>query len=266
MNQVQPPYNSSPAGNAGQRYQPNTGANGNNGYVAGQQPRSTERNNIGFLTGQRDQKAFSKAHKHTAQVRLLRILFPIVAVFMMLGIGGSYFWYSLGAPTIQVQSTSFDDGNMVMKNPVLKGVDKANRPYELTAVEAIQNAKKLMQIELNQISANIPMDEKTYAKITAGNGFYDSEAKTLVLGGEVDIITDNGMRIRLQDADIDIGAGNMFTNNPVIMNSAQAKIKADSVAIEDNGESIIFNKNVKMTLFPNKIKATQNTPNANIAN
>lgn len=253
LNQVQPPYNTNTAGAVGAASQGGVHAQVNTQI-------NTEVNTMGridFLAGQRDVKAFNKAINHSSRVRLLRVLFPVTAILMIFGIGGAYYWKSIGTPTFTVQSTSFDNGNMVMKNPVIKGVDEENRPYELTAKEAVQNTKELTKIELLEINAIVPMEGSSFAKITAGNGLYDSEAKTLLLGGEVDILSDDGMRIILQDADIDIGAGNMFTNNPVIMSSPQAKISADSVAIENNGDSIIFNKNVKMTLYPKSIKSAQ---------
>lgn len=243
---MQPPYNANTAGNSGSLHK----------HVQRQfQGSDTER--VDFLTGKRDAKAFNKAHSHSNRVRYLRVVFPVVATLMIFGIVGAYYWKSLGTPTLSVQSASFDGGNMVMKNPILKGVDEENRPYKLTAKEAVQNTQELTKIELSEIDAVVPMQGAVYAKILAGNGFYDSEAKTLLLGGEVDILSDDGMRIILQDADIDIGAGNMFTNNPVTMNSAQAKISAGSVAIENNGDSIIFNKNVKMTLYPKSIKSAK---------
>lgn len=244
MNQVQPPYNTNTAGNAG--------------AVSHAQTQMPSEDRVDFLTNQRDSKAFNKAHSHSGRVRILRIALPLIAVLMIVGIVGAYYGKSSGAPTLTVQSTSFDDGNMVMKSPVLKGVDKENRPYILKAKEAIQDAKELTKIELHEIDAVIPMEGTSFANVKAGNGLYDSKGKTLLLGGEVDILSDNGMRIRLQDADIDIGAGNMFTNNPVFMSSPQAEIRAGSIAIEDNGESIIFNKNVKMTLYPKSIKSAQN--------
>jgi len=245
LNQVQPPHNTNIAGNAGE--------------VSPVQfrPQDQAQDRFDFLTGQRDLKAFNKAHSHSSKVRFLRIALPIIAVLMIVGIVGSYYGKLSGAPTLTVQSTSFDDGNMVMKNPVLRGVDRENRPYELKAKEAIQDAKELTKIELHEIDAVIPMEGTSFANIKAGNGLYDSKGKTLLLGGEVDILSDNGIRIKLQDADIDIGAGNMFTNNPVFVSSLQAEIHAGSIAIEENGDSIIFTKGVKMTLYPKTIKSAQ---------
>lgn len=254
MNQIQPPHNTNIAGNTGTvnhaQFQSRNQAQNHS-----QLP---DEDRVDFLTGQRDLKAFNKANSHSSRVRILRILLPIIAVLMIVGIAGSYFWKSSSAPTLSVQSTSFDNGNMVMKNPVLRGVDKENRPYELKAKEAIQDVKELTIIELHEIDAVIPMEGTNFANIKAGNGLYDSKAKTLVLGGEVDILSDDGIRVKLQDADIDIDAGNMFTNNPVFMSSPQAEIYAGSIAIEENGESITFNKNVKMTLYPKNIKSAQN--------
>lgn len=214
---------------------------------------------VDFLTGQRDKKAFKKADNHTSTVRVLRWLFPIVGFLIVLSVSLTYFWHQAGSPTLQVESKSFDSGNMIMQNPVLRGLDKESRPYELTAKQAIQDASNLNQIELSEIKASVPMDENTNVDIRAGNGFYDAEAKKLNLGGNVDLTTQDGMNIQLQDAKIDIGKGHIITENFVQMNSASAKISSNGVEVKGNGEHIIFKSNVKMTIYPQAYKDAQNS-------
>lgn len=202
----------------------------------------------------RHKNAFQRARNHSGMVRILRIAFPLIAIVMIAIIGGAYYWSKAGLPSLAIESAALFDGRMVMKNPALKGLDKENRPYVLTAEEAIQDINNPSQIELVRIDANVPMDDGLFAQITAGMGFYDSTAKTLRLDGEVDVVTDNGMTIRLQEADIDMGAGTLVTNNPVSMTSRQAKISADRLNIEGNGELIIFETHVKMTLYPDRLE------------
>jgi lipopolysaccharide export system protein LptC len=146
---------------------------------------------------------------------------------------------------------------MVMKNPELNGVDRQKRPYNLLAKEAIQNPTEPGKVELLQIDAKVPMDDKLYARIIAGTGFYDSEAKTLKLGGEVDVKTDDGMSIKLQDADIDIEGKTLSTKSPISMTSEQATISANQLQVEDGGKRIIFTNRVRMTIYPDKLKKAE---------
>lgn len=216
-----------------------------------------------FILAGRDKNAFKRANHHSWLVRLLKILFPILALLLLVTIAGSYYWAQIGSPTLKVEDTVLKDTRIVMKNPELKGFDKENRPYVLNAAEAIQDALNPSTVELSQIDANVPMQDGIYADIIAGTGLYDSKAKTLKLGGEVDVRTITGMFIKLQDADIDMDAGTLFTDSPILMSSPQAKISADALRVEGNGEKVIFNNRVKMTIFPDKIETSTNTISQN---
>ena len=213
-----------------------------------------------FLGGERDLRSFNRAHSHSGIVKFLRILLPLTAIAIILILFGAYFWSQASVPDLKIKSTAIVDSKMVMKNPELNGVDKDNRPYNLSAREAITDPVKPRQVELLGIDANVPMEEGLFAKILAGTGFYDADAKLLNLGGEVDVKTDNGMTMNLQDADIDIGAGSLQTSNPVLITTQQAKISADRMRVEGNGKSVVFESRVKMTLYPDKIdQAGQST-------
>lgn len=222
--------------------------------VGGVGQTSTNGRDMNFILSQRDAKAFKRASRHSWFVRFLRVAFPAIGLFVVFIVGGSYFWKQAGAPTVTIEETTLTDNRIVMKNPELKGFDKQERPYVLNASEAIQDVKNPSAIELHQIDANVPMQDGVYADIKAGNGFYDSKQKTLKLGGEVDVTTKTGMLIKLQDADIDMNAGTLITQSPVFMSSPQAKISANMLSIEGNGEIVKFNESVKMTIYPDKIE------------
>jgi lipopolysaccharide export system protein LptC len=208
---------------------------------------------LDFIAGERNVTDFQRASRHSARVRFLRIAFPLLAVFILSIIFGAYLWANTSLPEVSIASTRISDGKMIMNNPEVNGVDSAQRPYNLTAKEARQDPKLPAQIELLEINAHVPMDEGLFARILAGTGFYDSDAKTLQLGGEVDVKTDNGMTIRMQDADVDMNAGLLKTANPVSMTTEQAQISSDRLTVENNGKKIVFENRVKMTIYPDKI-------------
>ncbi|MCB1384470.1 MAG: LPS export ABC transporter periplasmic protein LptC [Nitratireductor sp.] len=205
----------------------------------------------------RNKKAFKRAHRHSGRVRRLRIALPLIGLFIVSGLAGAYFISQSGLESVVIEKTTIEGGKLVMKNPALDGVDKDQRPYKLSAREALQDPRNLKQIELDSIKAQVPIPEGLYANITAGTGFYDDDAKQLRLGGEVDVVTDDGMSANLQDADIDLGAGSLKTQNPVAFATEQAKISADSMFVEDNGKRVVFEKRVKMTIYPDKIRELQ---------
>ena len=212
---------------------------------------------LDFIAGERDVGDFNRALRHSNRVRILRVAFPLIGVFILSLVIGAYFWSQSFLPQVTIAATEIRNDKMVMKNPALNGVDEKNRPYNLKASEAITNPKQPKQVELMQIDATVPMDEGVFAKILAGNGFYDADAKTLKLGGEVDVKTDNGMTLRLQDADVDMGLGTLVTQNPVSITTEQAIISSEKMSVANNGEVVVFENRVRMTIYPDKIEQTK---------
>lgn len=218
--------------------------------LANGQGMSTGRSNLEFVSAGREVAEFEKASRHSGRVRLLKIILPVIAAIVVVGFIGAVALRNIGLPSINIGSLNLDDGKLVMEHPRLNGTDGDKRPYSLTAEKAIQDLSQPKIIELDVITAKLPMENDVYADVTADNGVYDSEKKTLVMNGKVTLKTDNGMEINLIDVDVDIGAGNLQTTNPVSVKTENANIVADSLRVENNGERIIFEKRVRMTLYP----------------
>ncbi len=225
-----------------------------------QSPRTSSRdsgqigNDLEFLSGYRSDAEFEKAARHTSRVRFLRILLPIVGVVVILGVVGTLVLQKMFLPNIEIANIEVNDGKLIMENPNLNGMDENQRPYRLKAVRAIQDAQNPAVVELQSIIATLPMDSEHSANIVAGNGVYDSDFKTLVLTKAVEVKTSDGMEIYLQDADVDIDKGTLQTSSPIKASSAQADISSASLLVEDGGDRLVFEGNVRMTLRPKEIK------------
>ena len=196
---------------------------------------------------------FERAHRHTRIVRWLKILLPAIAFLILLVLLAVFAFRSLVAPQIDIGDVSVSDGKLVMENPTLNGFDGKKRPYDLTATRAIQDVSNPALVELQKIRANLPIDEKINVSISAGNGFYDADAKTLRLGDVVEVNTNDGMKIELQDAQIDIGSGYLKTDKPIKAKSPQASISAGSMTISESGEVVVFDNKVFMVLNPQSV-------------
>lgn len=219
----------------------------------------TGRNNLEFVSAKREAVEFEKASRHSGRVRWLKIILPVIATIVVAGFIGAVALRNIGLPSINIGSLNLDDGKLVMEHPKLSGTDGDQRPYSLTAEKAIQDLSKPKSIELDVITAKLPMEDGVYADITADNGVYDSEKKILVMDGDVVLKTDSGMQINLVDVDVDIGAGSLQTTKPVRLKTENANIEAGSLRVENNGELIIFEKRVKMTLNPAGVSAPKET-------
>jgi len=212
---------------------------------------------LDFLSEDTRVEEYKKAVRHSSKVKFWKIALPVIGILVILGISGALIFNAYDTPVAGIQSISVDDGNLIMENPQLNGIDKNKRPYNLTADRAIQDVSNPTRVELEKIFAELPMDEEHSARIKAGNGVYDAELKTLVLTKKVHVETSNGLRLDLDDADIDIDKGTMKTTGPVTATSPQADISANNVAVEDNGNRVMFKGKVRMTLRPKELEKVE---------
>ncbi len=226
-------------------------------------PQQASAPNLDFITTDNRENEYREALKHSSKVRFWKFAFPILAVLMILGIIVAFVLNSLKVPDIAVENISVSDGKLVMENPELSGFDKNKRPYNLSATKAIQDVENPNQVELQEILAELPMNEKITATITAGNGVYDADAKTLVLKKSVNLVTSSGMVLNLEDASVDIGNSIMHTNNPINGTSPQADISSNTMMVEDGGNRLIFEGRVRMTLRPDELKKADKTNEQN---
>ncbi len=199
---------------------------------------------------QRRADEFARADRHSRRVRWLRIGLPAIAAAAIAVLVASLVISASRAPSIDLRSARVVDGKLVMDNPVLNGTDENRRPYRLTAKRAVQDAANPARIELESIDAVLSVSDSAKAKVLAGGGLYDASAKTLSLADLVTVDTEDGMHIRLQDADINIDAGTLITLNPVEVSSGRSVVTAESMRVEDRGKKIVFESRVRMTLYP----------------
>jgi len=203
------------------------------------------------------------ALQHSRLVRRLKIALPVLATMLVLGFF-TVSWLATQVPDgVSVTSASIEDGKLVMYKPVLTGENDRNQSYEFKAAKALQDLTSTDIIELQDISANIPVSSEMNAKLEAAIGFLDRSKQTMRFDQPFRVTTDKGMVADLGSADIDIGSGQLTSNSPVRIRMPDASVDAESMRMTDKGNTIILENKVRMTIIPKSLNEAGNTGAAN---
>ena len=189
-------------------------------------------------------RAYRKARRHSAWVRVFRFAIPLGAVIAIFDPLGRMGGLSLGP-------VSLSGTKITMEKPKLTGYRKDNRAYEVTAVAAFQDVRKPTIVELKDMKGRMTMDEAgTQAHLEAASGIFDSQKEHLELQQQVYVRTDNNQQAWLKSARIDFKAGTLASKDPVKVSMPGTTIEADAVDIIDSGKVISFIGRVR-TVFEN---------------
>ncbi|WP_185984017.1 LPS export ABC transporter periplasmic protein LptC [Aureimonas mangrovi] len=197
----------------------------------------------------RSAREFARARRHSRFVRLMKIGLPVVALLIVVSVMAAL-WLARSLPgNFSLAATSIEDGRLVMQDPRMSGSDSNDRPYAVIAQRAVQSLTG-GNIDLEGIRAELALDERTNAVISAANGIYNPDLETLRLSDDIAVDTSDGVAVRLSSADIDLAAGSLVGSGPVIITAPNQRLESGSLAIEDGGARFTFADRVKLTLLP----------------
>jgi lipopolysaccharide export system protein LptC len=188
-------------------------------------------------------KAFIEAARHTKRVHRLRWLLPLISLTAAIAFAGVSYLRSL-LSQIDIGPLQLEGTSLVLQSPKIAGVDKNQHAYEITAKTAKQSITQLKQVELSMIEAKMQLVGDSWAHVSSDRGMLNSETEHVLLDGNVHITSSYGYDIRLQTLKIDMKAGSMVSEQPVIASQGENKISADRLSVNKGGESIRFEGNV----------------------
>lgn len=190
---------------------------------------------------------YRAAQRHSARVRLLKILLPTVSV-LAVGVFVVYFYVMPALPpSFAAGSIDVSRNAIVMQNPHVSGYLSGGRSYELKADRAEQSLQNTKVVTLENIGATIGMGRDESARVVAASGTYYSDAERIVLDRKISFTTTTGIEGALETADIDLKGGTMSSDKPLAFRSAGSEIRANGVSVRDRGQRISFLNGVKVT-------------------
>ena len=191
----------------------------------------------------RRRRAHGRARRHSAQVRTLRRVIPVVAGLAMFGLVAIVLYGPLSGsiPNVSIGPISVSGTKVTMENPRLSGFRKGERGYEVIADAAQQDVRKPSIIELQAMKGHVATDDKGgRAYLEARGGVFDSTRESLNLENDIRLWTDKGEEIRLSVATVDFKSGSLRSSKAVTVTVPAGSIVADSLDVVENGRVVSF--------------------------
>ena len=198
--------------------------------------------------------AFATAQKHSRRVKALKIIVPALALLMAGSFVAASYVLTPAKMKVATDSSAFANGKLVMANPKLEGFTNGNRPYSMTAVRAIQDLKSQDMIELEDISAKLPIDADDWVSVEAKNGTYDRLANTLKVTSPFTVKSTEGLTAQMASAFVDIAKGNLETAEPVDIQIKGTRVQADSMKVYEKGKVLVFENRVRMNIDASRLQ------------
>lgn len=202
--------------------------------------------------------AYGEAARHSRRVKRLKIVLPLLAVL----IGAVFVAVSVVRAflpeNVQIENATIENGKIVMQNPAISGRNKQDISYSMKAVRALQDIANPDIITLEQIHAEMPVNDTLVATVEATSGIYDRGANTLDMNAPFSITMNNGLVADFQAAYLDIDAGEMETKKPIAISMNGGSIVAQSLRMTDKGRIVTFEGMVKVVVEPSTIRKTAN--------
>lgn len=191
-------------------------------------------------------------------MRLLRRAIP-VSIVLMLGATVLFTWLDplrvLARLPVDHEGLVISGTKITMQAPKLHGYTRDQRWYEVTAEAAGQDITKPDFIDLREIRAKIETQDKSTIYLSAQDGLYNRKASVLKLNRNVIVKTSSGSEMHLEEATVDTGIGQIISEKPVAVFSAEGTLTADRLEVYNSGDVVNFIGGVVMNLNNDRANA-----------
>jgi lipopolysaccharide export system protein LptC len=117
----------------------------------------------------------------------------------------------------------------------------------VTAKSAAKDLTNPDALELQDIRATLTMPDGRNMEITAQDGFYDGKTETLRLKNNV-MVSSAEYEIALREALINVRAGTVVSEQPVVVNMLQGTISANRIEVSGSGDVVRFDRGVSLVI------------------
>ncbi len=137
---------------------------------------------------------------------------------------------------------------LMIRNPRFQGIDEQNRPYTVTADQAVQAGDQdVVNLELPR--ADLTLNDGGWIYLEARQGAYDKPRNRLDLSGDVTVHHDDGTQFVTRRAEIDIAGGNAAGQDPVAAQGPFGTLTAsDGFQLQDRGQVVHFHGRTHVVL------------------
>jgi lipopolysaccharide export system protein LptC len=189
-------------------------------------------------------------NKHTAIVRFMRILLPLVAVSM---VGLVMTWPQVDEQMSKTAQKSIQDdspiiGQNELINPRFESMDEKGQPYVVTADRALQNADDRDVLLLTNPVSAITLNDGISIGSQSMNGTYNQLTEDLLLSGDVTLLHSDGYELMTDNLSIDLKNSKASTSHPIISHGPLGTLNANGLEADMKSGLITFTGPARLVL------------------
>jgi lipopolysaccharide export system protein LptC len=179
-------------------------------------------------------------------IAAFRRLLPLVILGIVLVFGG---WVLFGGLlTSGGAGRGAGPSSIHMTNARFLGRDAQGHAYVLTAIEAARVNTDFQKITLTQPTLAMDSDGQKPTRLSADRGVYREDNRILLLNGHVSVRDSQGDSFVTDQAIVDTVNGAVAGKSPIVGQGPSGSIRADSYAIYDRGQRLVFQGKVHSRL------------------
>jgi lipopolysaccharide export system protein LptC len=188
------------------------------------------------------------AERYTRFVTLMKRALPIAALVLLAAVAVYVFQprqQDRVAMTFERVGEVAND--LAMTKPRLSGTDAKGNPFVVTAERAVQLGHNSRRARLESVDADITLDKERWLNVTANNGIFDANARTLVLDGGISVFSDDGYELHTRSAHFDLKKGFAHGEQKVTGQGPLGTMSADRFEVDKTTQQIRLKGNVHTT-------------------
>jgi lipopolysaccharide transport protein LptA/LPS export ABC transporter protein LptC len=207
----------------------------------------------GIATAGDRAREFSRARRHSALVRMLRVGLPAVSVLAVAGYAATLLMTSgFSARGVEVSAIQIDTKNLTMQHPKYVGFGKSGERFEIRARDAVADFRKQGPLRLNAIDGDITQTNGVITRMKAAWGTYDQKKELLELYDKIDIDGSTGMKARLTRATVYTKENRVTSDEPIYAEMDTGSIRANTMVLNAKSHQATFKDAVRVRLKPNR--------------
>jgi lipopolysaccharide export system protein LptC len=196
----------------------------------------------------RTRSSFMDAQRYSRFVTIMKRALPIAALALIAAVVA----YSLqprqqNRVEMTFESVNEIDNDLAMIKPRLTGADTKGNPFVITADRAIQQGRNSRRAKLENVEADMTLDNGQWLNATARNGMFDGNSEMLALNGGIAVYSDTGYELHTQTAQVDLKKGLISGHQTVTGQGPEGNMRADSFRVNKETQQIYLSGHVHMT-------------------
>ena len=199
----------------------------------------------------RDRQRADTTAGYSRFVRIMKVMLPVVALSLV----AMVIIYSANGrdgETIRVTATELKEitADRALVAPKLSGTDGRGQPFTVTAKGASVEPGKASRMTIDDVKADITMQDKSWLQVGAVEGVLDVEGKVLDLKKTINIYSDRGYECHTESARYDFGSGLLKGDTPIRCQGPLGIITAERFEGMKDPGILKFTGGVSTNYFP----------------